>query len=73
MVAEVIHFAGELCMEGPELVRHYLQQAQLHAEFVAGGKNFGTVVEDHVISPEDAADGVRRDIAAALEALELIR
>lgn len=60
---------GELCMEGPHLVRHYLQQAQLHAEFLHGGKHHDTVVSDHVISPEEAAAGVREDLRLAMDAL----
>lgn len=60
---------GQLCMEGQQLVRHYLQQAQLHAEFLHGGKHHDTVVSDHVISPEEAAAGVREDLRLAMDAL----
>lgn len=56
-------------MEGAQLVRHYLQQAKLHAEFLPGGKNHDTVVSDHVLSPEDAAEAVRDDLDAALAAV----
>lgn len=59
---------GELCMEGKHLVRHYLQQASLHAEFLPGGRNHDTVVSDLVLSPEEAAQAVRDDLAAAMAA-----
>lgn len=61
---------GELCMEGKHLVRHFLQQAKLHAQFLHGGKCHDTVVSAHVISPEEAAAAIREDLDAALAAWE---
>lgn len=65
----MVPFEGQLCMEGSQLVRHYLQQARLHSEFLPGGKNHDTVVSEHVLSPEDAAEAVRDDLDAALAAV----
>lgn len=69
----VIAVDGQLCMEGGQLVRHYLQQAKLHATFLTGGKNHATVVEDHVLTPADAAEALRGDLDDALAALESMR
>lgn len=65
-----IDVGGSISMEGKDLVRHYLQQAQLHAEFLPGGKNHDTVVADHVLTPEEAAQALREDLRDAMAALQ---
>lgn len=70
--AGVIAVDGQLCMEGVQLVRHHLQQARLHADFLPGGESFDTVVSEHVITPEEAATEVRADLDAALDAIEAL-
>ena len=62
--------AGDVCMEGLTLVRHHLQQAHLHAEFLPGGDNADSVVSEHVLTPEEAAAEVRLNLSAAIRLLE---
>ena len=63
-------------MEGLNLVRHHLQQAQLAAQFLPGGESHGSVMEPIVeqlyLSDKDAADALREDLQAALEHLEAL-
>lgn len=53
---------------------HYLHQAESAAEFLPGGKMFGTVVDEHIMSAEEAAgvirDGIRRAREAIMSAAE---
>ena len=67
---EVVVVDGEVSMEGLTLARHYLQQAHLHAEFLPGGDNADSVVSEHLLTPEDAAAGVRLNLSAAIRVLE---
>jgi hypothetical protein len=61
---------GELDMTGANLARHFVQQAHLHAQFLPGGSRHGTVVEDHVLTVDEAAHALRDDLGQALRALE---
>lgn len=51
----------------PEQVILHLQQARAYARYLAGGEKHGTVVEDHVLSPDEAAAAVREELDAALQ------
>ncbi|MBP2482877.1 hypothetical protein J3A72_003169 [Stenotrophomonas sp. PvP093] len=47
----------------------HLQQARSYARYLPGGENHGTVVEDHVLSPDQAAAAVVEELDAALQLL----
>ncbi|MFE3969042.1 hypothetical protein [Stenotrophomonas sp. YIM B13575] len=47
----------------------HLQQARGYARYLPGGENHGTVVEDHVLSPDQAVAAVVEELDAALELL----
>jgi len=47
----------------------HLQQARAYARYLPGGENHGTLVEDHVLSPDQAAAAVVEELNAALELL----
>lgn len=51
----------------PEQVILHLQQARAYARYLEGGEKHGTVVEDHVLSPDEAAAAVREELDAALQ------
>ncbi len=52
-------------MQDEQLTLH-LQQARAYARYLPGGEKYGTVVEDHVLSPEEAAAAVREELDDAL-------
>ncbi|HEY1034637.1 MAG TPA: hypothetical protein VGE09_06620 [Pseudoxanthomonas sp.] len=52
-----------------EAVVLHLQQARSYANYLPGGKNFETVVSEHVMGPEEAADSVRKELDLALALL----
>lgn len=47
----------------------HLQQARAYARYLPGGENQGCLVEDHVLSPDQAAAAVVEELDAALELL----
>ncbi|MNN50941.1 hypothetical protein D3C81_1655510 [compost metagenome] len=55
-------------MQSEQITLH-LQQARAYARYLPGGEKHGTVVEDHVLSPEEAAAAVREELDAALKLL----
>lgn len=71
--APAVH-VGEIDMSGVNLVRHHLQQAQLCAEFLQGGSRASSImapiVEQACITQDEAAQGVRDSVRAALQVCE---
>lgn len=58
-------------MSGLNLVRHHLQQAQAQARYLVGGDQRSELLDDALdLTAEDAAAGVRVDLAAAIAALD---
>ena len=55
--------AGETV--GDEALVH-LQQARKFADYLPGGRNHDTVVSEHVMGPEEAANNVRQELDLAL-------
>ncbi|OWQ68446.1 hypothetical protein [Stenotrophomonas maltophilia] len=47
----------------------HLQQARAYARYLPGGENHGSLVEEHVLSPDQAAAAVVEELDAALELL----
>lgn len=47
----------------------HLQQARAYARYLPGGEYHGSLVEDHVLSPDQAAAAVVEELDAALELL----
>lgn len=74
MRGECAQIGGQLDMTGLNLVKHHLQQAELAARFLPGGKAAGDLMEpifeQLYLTKEEAADAVRTDVSAALAALE---
>lgn len=56
-------------MASEELILR-VQQARSYARYLPGGEKHGTVVEDHVLSAEDAAAAVREELDEALKLLD---
>lgn len=52
-----------------EQITLHIQQARSYARYLPGGEKHGTVVEDHVLSIDEAAAAVREELDAALQLL----
>ncbi|WP_282265600.1 hypothetical protein [Stenotrophomonas sp. PS02298] len=55
-------------MQDEQLTLH-IQQARSYTRYLPGGEKHGTVVEDHVLSADEAAAAVREELDAALQLL----
>lgn len=67
---------GQIDMTGVSLVRHHLQQAHLAACYLSGGELhvdlMTPIVEQLYMTEREAADIVRSDIRAAMDAIDAL-